>query len=100
MEKSYKSHDYLSRYSNIPYYYNDKDNKYYYGEKSNLNTDTAYTIHKVKRGETLDSIALDYYNLPTLYWIIADFNRIHDCYVELKEGQELKIPSIGSIYFE
>lgn len=100
MEKAYKTNDYLSRYSNVPYYYNEADNKYYYGEKSNLNDSTPYSIHTVKRGETLDSIALDYYNLPTLYWIIADFNRIHDCLEDLKEGQQLKIPSIGSIYYD
>ena len=28
-EKSYKSYDYISRYENVPYYYNNLDKKYY-----------------------------------------------------------------------
>lgn len=100
-EKSYKTYDRVSRYSVFPYYFNRVDNKYVYGVTSNLNlTDTRYVNHTVKLGDTLDSLALHYYNNPTYFWIIADFNRIIDAYCELKEGTVVKIPTFSDISYE
>ena len=76
--KSYRSYDYISRYTAFPYYYNKEDNKYIYGTTSQLNTDVGYSIHIVRKNDTYDSIALDYYNTPTLYWVICDFNQIQN----------------------
>lgn len=98
--KNYKNYDYFSRYSSFPYYYNSVDKKYIYGTTSQINTNISYILHKVKKNETLDSIALDYYNNPTYFWVIADFNRIQDPYNKLEEGINLKIPSLSSISFE
>ncbi len=98
--KNYKSYDYFSRYSSFPYYYNSIDKKYIYGTTSQINTNISYILHKVKKNETLDSISLDYYNNPTYFWVIADFNRIQDPYNKLEEGINLKIPSLSSISFE
>jgi nucleoid-associated protein YgaU len=56
--------------------------------------------HKVKDGDTLDSLALYYYNNPTYYWVIADFNRIQDPYLELEVGRILKIPTFSNIAFK
>lgn len=100
INKSFKNYDYLSRYASVPYYYSVMDDKYFLGEKSNLDDTTSYIIHKVTRGETLDSISLDYYNTPVRWWIIADFNHMHDCFEDLKEGMDLKIPSIGELVFK
>lgn len=98
-DKSYKDYNYVSRYISIPYYYNTEDDKYIYGTAQQLNEDISFALHEVQRGDSLDSLALKYYNNPTLYWIIADFNRIQDPYKELKVGDKIKIPSISSISF-
>lgn len=99
-QKSYKDYERLSRYATFPYYFNVQDNKYIYGTTANLQEDTPFSAHTVVDGDTLDSLALEYYNNPTYYWVIADFNRIRDPYEKLKSGVILKIPSITSIEFE
>lgn len=90
----------LSRYAPFPYYYHTKDDKYVGGVTSYLKNTTVYTSYEVQRGDTFDSIALEFYNNPTLYWIICSFNRIQDPFTELEEGQVLKIPSISNIEFD
>ena len=100
IDKAYKAYDKLSRYNNFPYYYNVLDNKYIYGITAYLKDTTPYTIHIVKQDDTLDSLALEYYNNPTYFWIIADFNRINDPYITLKVGTRIKIPAFSNIEFE
>ena len=97
--KQYKSYSRLSRYSNFPYYYNSLDNKYQYGTVSNLSKDGNYTKHTVKQGETFDSIAIKYYNNPTYYWIICNFNNISDCFEKPIAGSVLLIPSLSTLSF-
>lgn len=99
INKAYKDYDYISRYTSFPYYYNTKDKKYIYGFTSQLNQDVTYTLHKVKPNETLDTIALDYYNNPTFYWVLAYFNNIQDCYEPLEIDQILKIPTLSELTF-
>ena len=99
-DKQFKEYGKMSRYSGIPYYYNTMDEKYVCGIGSNLRVDTTYKIHKVQVGDTLDSIALYYYNNPTYFWVVADFNRIQDPYKTLEVGSHLKIPTFASIEFE
>ena len=99
IDKQYKQYDKLSRYSAVPFYYNELDKKYIYGTGSQLDTEVPYTNHRVKKGDTLDTLALYYYNNPTYFWIIADFNRIQDPYSELKLGELIKIPSFSAIDF-
>ena len=99
--KSYKQYPYISRYSGFPFYYNTLDKKYIYGITKQLSLDTPYVLHKVTQTDTLDSLSLQYYGRPDLYWVIADFNRIQDSYIKLSERYEtLKIPSISSIVYE
>ena len=99
--KQYKNYDRVSRYQVFPFYYNNLDDKYIYGLTSHLIVDgTKFVAHKVKRDETLDSLALHYYNNPTYYWVIADFNRILDPYEELEVGKVLKIPTFSNIAFD
>ena len=99
-DKQFRDYNKLSRYSGVPYYYNTSDNKYIYGTGKNLREGTAFKWHKVIEGDSLDSLALYYYNNPTYYWIIADFNRIQDPYVVLQTGTKIKIPTFSSIEFE
>ena len=100
IKKQYKDYDKLSRYSNFPFYFHTRDNKYIYGKTSHLNPNTLYTEHTIGPRDTVDSLALYYYNNPTLYWIICDFNRINDPYKKLIPGEKIKIPSISNIEFE
>lgn len=96
----YKDYDYVSRYQVFPYYKHNIDKKYIYGLTSHLDTSTKFVSHKVKVNDTLDSLALYYYNNPTYFWIIADFNRIQDPYAELEIGRVLKIPTFSGISYK
>lgn len=98
-DKSYKNYNKISRYSIFPYYYNMLDNKYVYGITSNLDQSTDYSIYTVKYNDTYDSIAVDYYNNPSYYWVICDFNRIDDPFEKPEEGTKLAIPVLSTIQF-
>ncbi len=99
-DKKYATYDYLSRYTGVPYYYNKRDNKEVYGISHNMLKNTSYVIHKVAPSDTLDKLALKYYNNPTYWWVIAYFNDIQDAFINLKSRYTtLKIPSISNITF-
>lgn len=99
--KNYKSYEYISRYSVVPYYYNELDDKYIFEIAKSMDKSTSYTIHTVKDYDTLDLLALTYYGRPDFYWIIADFNGILDPLEGLwKKYTTIKIPSLASIQFK
>ena len=100
IDKQFKDYSYISRYSSFPFYFNKDDNKYVYGTTNQLKQDLNYRLYKVKQNDTLDTLALDFYNNPTMFWLIADFNHIQDPYIELEIGTELKIPTLSEISFE
>ena len=100
INKSYKDYSYTSRYVQTPYYYHRQDDKYVMGITHYLDDSTVYKLHTVKQGDTFDTLALYYYNNPTLYWIICSFNRITNPYQKLTVGQHLKIPSISNLKFD
>ena len=98
--KLYASFDYLSRYTDVPYYYDTLSNRQIYGIGTNLKNTTEFVTHKLRSNDTLHSLALKYYNNPTFWWIIASFNDIQDPFKPLWAKREtLKIPSISSIEF-
>ena len=100
-KKSYHNYDYTSRYTPFPYYYDKEAKREIYGIGKQLNKETAFVSHKVKPEDTLDSLALTYYNNPTYWWIIAYFNDIIDPFILLhSKFKTIKIPSISSIKFE
>jgi len=99
-DKTYKSYDYMSRYSGFPYYFNTEDDKYVYGTTANLQEDISYTLYEVKPLDTYDSISLDFYNTPLYFWVICDFNRIQDPLEIPIPGTRLKVPSITTLKFE
>lgn len=98
-DKYYKNYDYISRYQGFPYFYDDKNNRYYYGITSYLNNNGDYVIYEVKAGDSYDSIALNKYGCALFYWIILDFNRITDAITRPAVGTRLKLPSLNSIVF-
>lgn len=99
-DKSYRSYDYISRYTAFPYFFNTKDNKYIYGTTAQLQQDVGYSIYTVKQNDSYDSIALECYNSPTLYWVICDFNNIQDPFHKPEIGSKIKIPVLSSINFD
>lgn len=97
--KNYREFSYFSRYTNFPYYYNTEDKKYIYGTTSHLNDSATYVLHKILPNETYDSLALDYYNNPTYFWVICDFNKIQNPYEKPKVGTWLRIPTLADVTF-
>lgn len=98
--KIYAKFDYISRYSNIPYYYDTLKDKQIFGIGTNLKTNTEFVTHKVVNRDTLNSLALKYYNNPTFWWVIAYFNDIQDPFKPLVDKYTtLKIPNISSVEF-
>ena len=97
--ETYKQYNNLSRYTLVPIFYNKLDKKYQPGFPIRLDKSTPSIIHKVKQGDTLDSMSLYYYGNPTYYWIIADYNDILDPFLPLVEGDILKVPTFSSLVF-
>lgn len=98
--KIYEKFDYLSRYANVPHYRDTIKDRDVYGIGTGLKTATEYVTHKVQSNDTLNSLALKYYNNPTFWWIIAYFNDVQDAFKPLRHKYTtLKIPNISSIEF-
>ena len=100
-DRAIRNYDYTCRYAPFPYYFHTQDNKYVYGLTDQLSLNTEYSIHMIKDTDTLDSLAFHYYGRPDLYWVIADFNRIQDPYINLHEHYNfLYIPALAGIRFK
>ena len=69
------------------------------GRKRQQPKDTEYFTYRIKQSDTLDSLALKYYNNPTFWWIIAYFNNMLDSLEPLTVGSTIKIPALSSISF-
>lgn len=102
INKKYANYNYTSRYISVPYYYDTEAKRYVYGIGEQFNRDsTSYVSHKVVQGDTLDSLALKYFNDPTTWWIIAYFNRINDPFINLQEKFTIiNIPSATNVEFK
>lgn len=98
--KSYNSYNYLNRYSSMPYYYNTVDAREIYGTGKQMSKNNSYVLHKIAQTDTLDYLALKYYNNPTYWWVIAYFNDIQNPFLKLSEYYEtIMIPNITGIAF-
>lgn len=98
--KRYHAFDYVSRYTPVPYFYDNENKSDIYGIGTQMNPNTTFVSHSVKPEDTLDSLALTYYNNPTYWWVIAYFNKINNPFIRLSEKFSiLKIPAISSIEF-
>ena len=101
INKRYNNFDYTSRYTSVPFYYDTETQEDIYGIGTQMSNKTSFVSHEVKPEDTLDALALTYYNNPTYWWIIAYFNRISDPFIQLsKKFTVIKIPSISSIEFK
>ena len=99
VNKYTKSSNYYSRYNGLNYFYNENDNKYVLETRHWLKQFADYskiTVYEVKEKDTYDSIALEFYNNPTYYWIVCDYNRILDPIKPPKKGTILNIPSLNA----
>ena len=106
--KTAKTSKYFSRYNGKNYYMNTLDvlsedsetGSVAYKEQLEtsrwLSHNNDYKTYITKEGDTYDLLALQFYNNPTYYWVICDFNRIFDCMKPLKPGTVLYIPSLGT----
>ena len=106
--KTAKTSKYFSRYNGKNYYMNTLDvlskdtetGSVAYKEQLEtsrwLSHNNDYKTYITKEGDTYDSIALQFYNNPTYYWIICDFNRVLDCMKPLKPDTVLYIPTLGT----
>ena len=63
--KKYPSYDYVSRYNGVAYYYDTKTAKSVNGIGEQMSKDTPFVTHSVVPEDTLDALALTYYNNPT-----------------------------------
>jgi hypothetical protein len=98
--KIFENYDYISRYSSVPYYHDTLYNRDIYGIGTNIKTDTDFLTYKLKSNDTLNSLALKFYNNPTFWWVIAYFNNIQDPFKPLRHKfKTIKIPNISSIEF-
>ena len=98
--KQYASFNYLSRHINTPYYFDTLTGREVFGIGTNMKNNTEYFTHKVTSRDTLEALALKYYNNPTYWWVIAYFNDIPDAFIKLSaKYNTLKIPSISSVEF-
>ena len=99
-KKRYATFNYPNRYAGMPYYYDTKTQQDVFGIVKPMIKNVAWFAHKIIQDDTLDSLALKYYNNPTLWWVIAYFNDIVDPFIVLREHYDIiKIPSISSISF-
>lgn len=97
--RAIKSSKYYSRYNGLSYYYNNLDDKYQletrHWLKEFIDTSKIQT-YIVKEKDTYDTIALEFYNNPTYYWVICDYNRIIDPFTPPKVGAVLYLPSLNA----
>lgn len=99
INKRYKNYDYTCRYETVPYFYDTLKDTDVYGIGSNTFKNINWLLHKVKPTDTLDALALEYYNNPTYWWIIAYYNNIQDAFLPLSQYSTIKIPTISEVKF-
>ena len=71
-KKRYATFNYTNRYAGMQYYYDTKAQKDVFGIVKPMIKNSAWFAHKVVQGDTLDSLALKYYN-NNLYTIIIQY---------------------------
>ena len=104
-DKQYYVYDYKSRYINVPNYYDTLMDRNVAGIGSNMKKNISYYSHKIRDNDTLDSLALKYYNNPSYWWVIAYFNDIQDPFIPLtliyknSDIKVIQIPAIASVEF-
>ena len=110
--KTAKTSKYFSRYNGKNYYMNTLDvlsedsetGSVAYKEQLEtsrwLSHNNDYKTYITKEGDTYDLLALQFYNNPTYYWIICDYNRVQNPFNNPKINEVVKIPTFSAIRFE
>ena len=99
-KKGGKNYGYLSRYSGVTYYYDTLKNREVYGIGKDIKKDIPHVTHWVAQSDSLDYIALKYFNNPTYWWIIAMYNDIQDALEPIyPKYQTLYIPNLAALSF-
>lgn len=100
--KRYLQYGYLCRLTGTAIYYDTLKEREITGIGLDLQPDIPHFTHIVKERETLDFLALKYYNNPTYWWIIAMFNNIQDAFIDDLKAKYpiLQIPNIGAVTFQ
>lgn len=99
VDSSRNENTYFSRYSHLSILYNTIDRTNYPETYTKIKKNfTVFKTHIISELDTLDSIALFYYNNPLYWWIIADVNDIQDVF-NLKVGNSLQIPHLNQVRF-
>lgn len=99
-DKIYTEYNYLCRYTSVPHYFNTVDGRRENGIGSNMKKQTDCFLYKVQKDDTLDRIALEYYNNPSFWWILAYYNNIQDPFIPLQDQcSQLLIPAITGVEF-
>jgi len=86
--------DVLRRYSSQKTYTdlfgNQIDSRY-----KRVSKEFSFTLLELDKPRTFDSLSLQFYGTPIMYWLIADYNDYLDPDVLLQAGTKIKIPVIG-----
>jgi hypothetical protein len=64
-KKRFNQYDYICRYTGVPYYYDKVTGREVMGIGEQFSKENSFVSHKVTSEDTLDSLALTYYNNPT-----------------------------------
>ena len=95
-----KSYGYLSRYSGVSIFYDTICDREVYGMIKDIKKDISCVTHWLATTDTLDYLALKYYNNPTYWWVIAMYNDIPDAFAPLTPRYaKLQIPNLASLSF-
>ena len=85
----------INRYQNIPIIKNSEGTRYYKDNKYPripLNVNDIYVITTI--GDRFDLLALQYYNDPSLWWIISSANEnLPQNSLYISVGTQLRIPT-------
>lgn len=91
----------MQRYDNTTVR-NDQDGKQYYQTlilpEIDISTDDDYVV--VTQQKRLDHLAQEYYNDPTLWWVIALANNISKPSLIVDSGTQLRIPKNPNSYIQ
>lgn len=95
------TYNHVCRYKNTPTLFDDTFSVYYHRFGQNFTVDGSNQDEYIKVDDTtenrLDIIASNYYNNPTMWWVIAGANNILDVF-NVPKGTILRLPSLQVVY--
>jgi len=89
-----------SRYTNGTFTLNPEDEEFLILRENLEIPESSEDIFFVVEGEHIyrpETIAVEVYDRPELWWVIADINNIREPLFDLEVGQELRIPPLAVV---